>query len=129
MPRNTPQWTLENYIDLALRLSGSPFTVGIADEGPHIATVTTTPKAAQVMSGIVQVVSEPPQTKPAKSKPVQATSTKPRSANVTSAKLQPVHSTSARPQPVHVTSTKPKPAHAMPAAPGPPLKSGHGRPP
>ncbi|KAL0153616.1 hypothetical protein M9458_051096 [Cirrhinus mrigala] len=99
LPGGKIHWTLEQYIDYALRLSGSPFTVGIADEGPRNPAVTTTPQPAQV------------------------TSTKPRSANVTSAKPQPVHVTSAKPrsanvtsakpQPVHITSAKPQPAHIM----------------
>ncbi len=33
MPLHDPNWTLEKYIDTALQLSGSPFTVG-ATEGP-----------------------------------------------------------------------------------------------
>jgi len=32
MPLHTPNWTLAQYIDLALLLSGSTFTVGVADE-------------------------------------------------------------------------------------------------
>ncbi len=32
MPLHDPNWTLENYVDMALQLSGSPFTVGIAEE-------------------------------------------------------------------------------------------------
>ncbi len=32
MPLHDPHWTLDFYIDLALQLSGSPFTVGIAEE-------------------------------------------------------------------------------------------------
>ncbi|KAL0192182.1 hypothetical protein M9458_010478, partial [Cirrhinus mrigala] len=105
MSRTTPHWTLENYIDLALRLSGSPFTVGIADEGPRNPAVTTTPQPAHVTS-------------PAP-KSTQVTSTKPRSANVTSAKPQPAHVTSAKPRPAHAKPAAPGPAHAKPATPGP----------
>ncbi|KAI2647405.1 Foot protein 1 variant 1 [Labeo rohita] len=142
LPGGKIHWSLEQYIDYALRLSGSSFTVGIADEGPRNPAVTPTPqpvhvkpaKPAQVMSGIIQVTSEPyhamsakpkptqvtsntpkpVHVMPAKSKPVQATSTKPRSANVTSAKL---HSTSAKPQPALIMPAAPGPARAMPARP------------
>ncbi|KAL0154418.1 hypothetical protein M9458_050267 [Cirrhinus mrigala] len=110
------------YIDYALLLAGSSFTVGIADEGPRNPAVTPTPQPAHVitskpetfhtptfMSGIVTIMTEPPQTKPAKPKPAQVTPTKPRFADVTSAKPQPVHVTSAAPKPAHVTS-----AHVSP---------------
>ncbi|XDV16280.1 hypothetical protein PO909_016069 [Leuciscus waleckii] len=35
MPDNTPQWTLCQYIEFALRISGSSFSVGPVDEGSH----------------------------------------------------------------------------------------------
>ncbi len=40
MPLHDPHWTLEFYIDLALQLSGSPFTVGIAEEESNTPVVT-----------------------------------------------------------------------------------------
>ncbi|KAL0152492.1 hypothetical protein M9458_052215 [Cirrhinus mrigala] len=144
MPHNTPHWTLERYIDFALRLAGSPITVGVAVEERCYPPVSAKPGNFSVMSGIIQVASEPSHSTPAKPKPTQVMSTKPqpphvmptklRSAHVTSAKPQPAHVTSAKPQltlvtsakpqPAHVTSTKPQPAapgpaHAKPAAPGP----------
>ncbi|KAI2657537.1 Protein piccolo [Labeo rohita] len=88
-------WSLEEYIDHALLLSGSPYTVGIVDEGPRNPAVTTTPQPVHVM--------------PAKPKPVQATSTKPK----------PAHAMPAAPGPAHAMPAAPGPAHAMPAAPGP----------
>ncbi|KAL0199220.1 hypothetical protein M9458_007760, partial [Cirrhinus mrigala] len=103
LPRSTSHWTLESYIDLALRLSGSPFTVGIADEGPRNPAVTTTPQPAHVTS---------PAPKPAHVMPA-----KPRSANVTPAKPQPAHATSAKPQPAHAMPAAPGPAHAIPTCP------------
>jgi len=42
MPDNTPHWTREQYIDHALLLSGSSFTVGIVYEGLHNPTAHTT---------------------------------------------------------------------------------------
>ncbi|KAI2655780.1 Protein piccolo [Labeo rohita] len=105
LPGGKIYWTLETYIDFALRLSGSPLTVGIAEEGPCSPTINTLSQPTHVTSTIP--------------KPVQATSTKPRSANIMSAKLQPAHSTSAKPQPAPIMPAAPGPAHAMPAAPGP----------
>ncbi|KAL0169638.1 hypothetical protein M9458_034234, partial [Cirrhinus mrigala] len=119
LPGGKIHWSLEQYIDFALWLAGSPFTVGVADETPCCPQVSAKPVNFSVMSGIIQVTSEPHHAMPTKPKSAQVTSTKPRSANVTSAKPQPVHVTSAKPQPVLVTSAKLQPAHAVPAAPGP----------
>ncbi|KAL0185364.1 hypothetical protein M9458_021061, partial [Cirrhinus mrigala] len=119
LPGGKIHWSLEQYIDFALRLAGSPFTVGVADEKPCCPPVSAKPVNFSVISGIIQVTSEPYHAMPTKPKSAQVTSTKPRSAHVTSAKPQPAHVTSAKPQPAHVTSAKPQPAHAMPAAPGP----------
>ncbi|KAL0159558.1 hypothetical protein M9458_043283, partial [Cirrhinus mrigala] len=105
LPGGKIHWSLEKYIDYALLLARSSFTVGIADEGPRNPTVTPTPQPVRVM--------------PAKSKPVQVTSTKPQPAHVTSAKPQPALVKSTKPEPSHAKSVKAKPAHAMPAAPGP----------
>ncbi len=37
MPLHDPNWMLESYIDVALQLSGSPFTVGITESAPEAA--------------------------------------------------------------------------------------------
>ncbi|KAL0194889.1 hypothetical protein M9458_008461, partial [Cirrhinus mrigala] len=109
LPVGKIHWSLEQYIDFALRLAGSPFTVGVADEKPCCPPVSAKHVDFSVMSGIIQVTSEPCNAMPAKPQP----------ARVTSAKPQPACVTSAKPQPACVTSAKPQPAHAMPAAPGP----------
>ncbi len=44
MPPYTPHWSLEQYIDFALWLSGSSFTVGTADEEPCYPPVPITPE-------------------------------------------------------------------------------------
>ncbi|KAL0204368.1 hypothetical protein M9458_002386, partial [Cirrhinus mrigala] len=125
MPDNKCSATLQQYIDFALLLAGSPFTVGIADEGPRNPAVTPIPQPAQVMSTKPQ----PSHAKPAKPEPVHVMSSKPKPAHVmpakpksphvTSTKSQFTHVTSSAPRPVHVTSSAPGPAHAMPATPGP----------
>ncbi|KAL0185409.1 hypothetical protein M9458_021106, partial [Cirrhinus mrigala] len=140
MPRNILHWTLVRYIDFALLLGGSAFTVGITDEGPRDPPVPTKPKPAHAMpvkpepfhimpatqkphcttsatprsAHVTSPAPKPAHVMPAKPKSAQVTSTKPRSANVTSAKPQPAHTIPAAPRPVHVTSSAPGPAHAKP---------------
>ncbi|KAI2645036.1 Retrotransposon Gag-like protein 9 [Labeo rohita] len=102
-------WSLEQYIDFALLLSGSAVTVGIADEEVCNPTVPITPDhfhTPTFMSGIVTIMPEPPHAKP-------------RSAKVKSAKPKPAQVMSTKSKPALVTSTKSQFAHAMPAAPGP----------
>ncbi|KAL0151607.1 hypothetical protein M9458_053090 [Cirrhinus mrigala] len=101
-------WSLEQYIDFALRLAGSPFTVGVAKEEHCYPPVSAKPGKFSIMSGNIQVMPEPSHAMPAKPKPSYVVTTKPQSTHVMSAK----------PQPALVTSAKPQPAHAMPAAPG-----------
>ncbi|KAL0148130.1 hypothetical protein M9458_056532 [Cirrhinus mrigala] len=125
LPGGKIHWSLEQYIDYALRLSGSSFTVGIADEGPRNPAVTPTPQPVHVTPAkpkptqVMCNTPKPVHAMSAKSRPAQVTSTKPRSTNVTSAKPQPVHVTAAAPGPAHAMPAAPGPAHAMPAAPGP----------
>ncbi|KAL0198836.1 hypothetical protein M9458_007376 [Cirrhinus mrigala] len=95
MPDNRCSATLEQYIDFALLLAGSPFTVGIADEECN-PTVPTTPNLAYIMS--------------ATSKPAHVTPFAPKPAHATPA----THVI-----PAHAMPAAPGPAHAMPAAPGP----------
>ncbi|KAL0154617.1 hypothetical protein M9458_048880, partial [Cirrhinus mrigala] len=109
MPGHHRHWSLVRYIDFALLLSGSAFTVGMADDQPCHPPVSATPRNLHVMSGIVTVMPEPPQAKPVK----------PKSARAMPAKPEPSHAKSAKPKPAQVMSTKPQPAHAMPATPWP----------
>ncbi|KAL0195019.1 hypothetical protein M9458_008591, partial [Cirrhinus mrigala] len=130
MPGHHRHWSLVRYIDFALLLSGSAFTVGIADDKPCHPPVSATPKSLHVMSGIVTIMPDPPHAKPAKAKsakvmptksePSHAKPARPRHVQVMSTKPQPSDVTSAAPKPVHVTPAAPGPAHATPATPGPP---------
>ncbi|KAL0186042.1 hypothetical protein M9458_017712, partial [Cirrhinus mrigala] len=112
-------WSLVHYTDFALLLSGSAFTVGIADDKPWHSPVSATPRNSYVMSGIVTIIPEPSHAKPAKPKPVHVMSSKPKPAQVTSTKPQPAHAMPAAPGPAHAMPAAPGPAHAMPAAPEP----------
>ncbi len=91
MPNSNGSATLEEYIDFALLLSGSSFTVGIADEKPCNPTEPTAPvyfHIPAVMSGV---------------------------AHVMSAKPQPAHVMSATPGPAHVMLTTQEVLHNMAA--------------
>ncbi|KAL0185536.1 hypothetical protein M9458_017206, partial [Cirrhinus mrigala] len=117
LPGGKIHWSLEQYIDFALLLSGSVFTVRIADEETCNPTVPITPEhfhTPTFMSGIVDIMPETSHTKP---KPAQVMSTK--SAHVMPAKPQPALFTSAKPQPAHAMPGTRGPAHAMPSARGP----------
>ncbi len=50
MPLHEATWTLEEYSDLALKLSGSPFTVGVAEEENHPPIGTSTSKPCHKMA-------------------------------------------------------------------------------
>ncbi|KAL0202432.1 hypothetical protein M9458_000450, partial [Cirrhinus mrigala] len=104
LPGGKIHWSLEQYIDFALRLAGSPFTVGVADEEPCYPPVSAKPVNFSVMSGIIQVMSE-------------AYHAKPQPAHVTSAKPRPTHAIPAAPRPVHVTPAAPESAPVMAARP------------
>ncbi|KAL0176676.1 hypothetical protein M9458_029006, partial [Cirrhinus mrigala] len=95
MPKHHHHWSLIRYIDFALLLGGSAFTVGITDEGPCDPPVFTKPESVHVM--------------PTTQKPHRTTSATPR----------PAHVTSVAPGPAHVTSVAAGPAHAMLAVLGP----------
>ncbi len=96
MPRQTPHWTLEQYIDFALRMSGSAFTVGIADEEPCYPPVSATPEYLHIMSGVVHKMAAIPE-------PVHKMATLPESAPVMAALPESAHVTSAKPQPAHAS--------------------------
>ncbi|KAL0194568.1 hypothetical protein M9458_008140, partial [Cirrhinus mrigala] len=100
LPGGKIHWSLERYIDHALYLSGSTFTVGVTDEGPHDPPVPTKPKPAHAM--------------PVKPKSAKAMSTTPVPPHTTHAKPQP-----AAAGPAHAKPAAAGPAHAKPAAPGP----------
>ncbi|KAI2668979.1 Translation initiation factor IF-2 [Labeo rohita] len=112
-------WTLEQYIDYALLLAGSPFTVGVADEEPCYPPVSAKPGNFSIMSGIIQVMSEPYPAMPAcpESAPVMAALPQP--AHKMAAISKPVHKMAAIPEPVHKMATIPKPVHKMAAIPKP----------
>ncbi|KAL0173334.1 hypothetical protein M9458_033645, partial [Cirrhinus mrigala] len=106
LPGGKIHWSLEQYIDFALLLAGSPFTVGIADEGPRNPTVISNPR-------------KPVHTKPAAPGSAHAIPARPESASVMAALLQPAHKMAAISKPVHKVAAIPEPAHKMAAIPEP----------
>ncbi len=120
MPDSNIPVTLEKYIDLALLLAGSLFTVGIADEEPCYPPVSATPEDLHVMSGVVHIMSTTPESAhvmPATPRPAHVMSATPRPTHVMSAMPRPAHAMPAKPKPAHIMPAKPKPAHIMPARP------------
>ncbi|KAL0157363.1 hypothetical protein M9458_048609, partial [Cirrhinus mrigala] len=117
LPGGKIHWSLEQYIDYALLLAGSSFTVGIADKEHCKPSAPITPEhfhTPTVMSGIVTIMSEPSHIMSAKPQSAHAMPAQPQPAHVMSAKPQ-----SARAMPAHAKPAAPGPAHAKPAAPGP----------
>ncbi len=83
MPPHIPHCSLQQYIDFALQLSGSAFTVGMADE-EHCNFAVSAPKhfhVPTVMSGFVHI-------RPVTSKPAHAMPAKPGPVHVMSASSQ-----------------------------------------
>ncbi|KAL0204484.1 hypothetical protein M9458_002502, partial [Cirrhinus mrigala] len=97
LPGGKIHWSLEQYIDYAMLLAGSSFTVGIADDKPCHSPVSATPKNSYVMSSIVTIMPEPPHAKPAKPKGA--------------------HAMPATPGPAHVMAALPESAPVMAAIP------------
>ncbi len=75
MPLHDATWTLEEYSDLALKLSGSPFTVGVAEEEKHSPIGTSTAETCHKMA-----VDPEPHNSPAKPESALIMPAKPESA-------------------------------------------------
>ncbi|KAL0153357.1 hypothetical protein M9458_051353 [Cirrhinus mrigala] len=91
-------WTLKKYIDHALLLAGSHFTVGVMDEELHNPTEPTTPECFHVlavMSGIhiMSAAPEPAPPKPAKPEPTSGSGSTPEPVQV-----RPTHKMAATPE-------------------------------
>ncbi|ROI15202.1 hypothetical protein DPX16_9001 [Anabarilius grahami] len=113
MPDNTSHWTLAQYIDFVLLLSGSSFTMGFAYEEPCNPTVLTTPEclhSPSIMSGVIHAM-------PVQPEPVHIMSTKPESLHIMPAKPEFVHVKPAKPETVHVIPATPEPLYVMLATP------------
>ncbi|KAL0185391.1 hypothetical protein M9458_021088, partial [Cirrhinus mrigala] len=118
LPGGKIHWSLEQYIDYALLLAGSPFTVGNADKEPCDPTAPITSehfRTPTFMSGIVYIMPETSHAKPAKPKSDQVMSTKPQPAHVTSSAPRPAHVMAACPESASVMAALPQPAHKMTA--------------
>ncbi len=74
MPLHDPNWMLESYIDVVLQLSGSPFTVGIAESAPEPAE--SAPEPAESAPEPAESAPEPAESapEPAESAPEPAES-------------------------------------------------------
>ncbi|CAM4608387.1 unnamed protein product [Leuciscus chuanchicus] len=130
MPLYDPHETLEHYIDLALLLSGSSFTVGGVEEElrepavspqPELLHVSPAEPALHVSPAEPELHVSPAEPElhvsPAEPETVHVTSAEPETVHVTSADPEAVHVTSADPEAVHVTSVDPEAVHVTSADP------------
>ncbi len=141
MPLHGPNWTFENYIDMAIQLSGSLFTVGIADEENNSPVVTSTPEPCHKMASnpetghkmaantetlcklaTIPMTFHKMATSPemfhkmaatSESSPVMAAD--PESRTIMTVVPEAAHVMPAKPEPTHVTPAKPEPTHVTPA--------------
>ncbi|ROL52934.1 CD276 antigen [Anabarilius grahami] len=100
------QWSLVGYIDHALLLSGSSFTVGIVDEvlhNPTGHTTATTTESFHVLTVMWRVIHVMP--------------AQPETVHVMPAQPETVHVMPAQPETVHVMPAQPETVHVMPAQP------------
>ncbi len=126
MPDSKIPVSLEQYIDHALLLSGSSYTVGIADEECHYPTVSATPEPANVMpdtprpthvmpTKVMPAMPKPAHVMPAAQGPAYIMPVKSKFTPVMSTMSQSDHMSanvmSATPRPVNVMSVTPKPAN------------------
>ncbi len=100
LPGGKINFSLAEYIDYALLICGSSFTVGVVEEEHD-----TSSKPAQLM--------------PAKPQPAHVTTSMPEPAHATPTAPRPAIITPATPRPAIITPAAPGPAIITPAAPGP----------
>ncbi|XDV48777.1 hypothetical protein PO909_018149 [Leuciscus waleckii] len=118
-PGNTPYYTLAQYIDCALLLSGSSFTVGFADEKPRKLTVSSKPEPVHVMPPLM--LATPVLTLLASAftpelHPVMAAA-EPESLHVGPAEPESLHVGPAEPESLRVGPAEPESLHVGPAEP------------
>ncbi len=117
MPQYEATWTLEKYSDIALQLSGSPFTVEVAEEENNSPVVTSTPEPCHKMAD-PESHNRPAKTEsalivPTKPKSALIVPTKPKSALIVLAKPESALIVPAKPGSVLVVLAKPGPARVM----------------
>ncbi len=115
-------WTLEEYSDLALKLSGSPFTVGVAEEENHPPIGTSTAETCHKMAADPE-----PHFSPAKPESALIMPAKPESALIMPAKPESALARPAKPESLARMATTPLDAPLWPglitSALDPPLVS------
>lgn len=123
MPQSDIPGTLADYIVFALLLSGSSFTVGIADKEPCNLTALTTPEPRHVMAvtpephHIMATTPEPSHVMAAMPETCHVMAATPESCHVMAGTPKPSHVMAATPESRHVLAATPEPCHVMSAMP------------
>ncbi|ROL54658.1 hypothetical protein DPX16_11833 [Anabarilius grahami] len=121
-PGGKIQWSLEEYIDHALLLTGSSFTVGIVDEGLHNPAAHTrvcTPESFHVpiiVSGVIHATPTQPETvhvMPSRSVPVYVMPAQLDTVQVMPAKSESLQAMPAKPESLQVMPATPESLHKM----------------
>ncbi|XDV35996.1 hypothetical protein PO909_005850 [Leuciscus waleckii] len=102
MPDNTPQWTLCQYIEFALRISCSSFSVGPVDEGSHELTTPVEPEFCYTSPYSRYVLADLPE-------PCHFSADLP----------EPRHFSADFPEPHHVSADRPEPRYVLAEFPEP----------
>ncbi|CAM4549728.1 unnamed protein product [Leuciscus chuanchicus] len=113
MPLHHPSWTLKQYVDLALQLSGSTFSVSVTSAEPELHVMPTLVLATPVLTQLTSAVT--PEPHPAVAEPALHAS--PAEPALHASPAEPaLHASPAEPA-LHAKSAEAKAVCAMPAAP------------
>ncbi|XDV39329.1 hypothetical protein PO909_008585 [Leuciscus waleckii] len=104
MPDNTPQWTLGQYIEFALRISGSSSSVGPVDEGSHEPTTPVEPEFCYTSPYSRYVLAEFPE-------PCRFSADLPEPCRFSADLPEPRHFSADLPEPRHFSADLPEPRH------------------
>ncbi len=113
LPGGKIHWSLEQYIHHALLLSGSSYTVGVAEEECNNPPVSAKPESAHVMPA----TPESAHVMPAMPESAHVMPAMPESAHVIPATPESAHVMPATPESARVMPATPESAHVMPATP------------
>ncbi|KAI2647937.1 Mucin-1 [Labeo rohita] len=118
MPLHQPHWTITQYLNIALQISSSSLTVGVAGKQRDIA-VTPAVQPARVMAAVPErahkmaATVEPVHKMAATAVPVHKMAAAPARAHKMAATAEPVHKMAAAPARAHKMPATAEPVHKM----------------